>query len=99
MTLRFTSRREVADDRQAVEKVLAALLPAATTDPARLHEAMHYALFAGGKRLRPLLVLAACRACGGEDRQALAAAAAIRTASASTRSASCSACSSLSWRW
>ncbi|MCZ6650125.1 MAG: polyprenyl synthetase family protein [Acidobacteria bacterium] len=77
MTLRFTSRREVADDRQAVEKVLAALLPAATTDPARLHEAMHYALFAGGKRLRPLLVLAACRACDGQDRQALATAAAV----------------------
>ncbi len=77
MTVGSSSRRDVADHRQAVDEALAALLPAATTHPARLHEAMHYALFAGGKRLRPLLVLAACRACEGQDRQALATAAAI----------------------
>ncbi|TDI34767.1 MAG: polyprenyl synthetase family protein [Acidobacteria bacterium] len=77
MTAPFTPRRDVAEDRLVVEKALSALLPPATTHPARLHEALHYALFAGGKRLRPLLVLAACRACEGEDRQAMAAAAAI----------------------
>ena len=74
MTAPFTSRRDVAEDRLVVERALSALLPPATTHPARLHEALHYALFAGGKRLRPLLVLAACRACEGEDRQAMAAA-------------------------
>ena len=42
-------------------------LPAADRGPARLHAAMRYAVFAGGKRLRPALVLAACRACGGTD--------------------------------
>ena len=31
----------------------------------RLLESMHYSLTAGGKRLRPVLVLAFCRACGG----------------------------------
>ncbi len=66
-----------AADRARVEAALeAALLPAATA-PARLHEAMRYAVLAGGKRLRPLLTLAACRACGGDDEDALPAAAAV----------------------
>lgn len=37
----------------------------------RLLEAMHYSLTAGGKRLRPVLVLAFCAACGGDVRAAL----------------------------
>jgi geranylgeranyl diphosphate synthase type II len=77
VTVETTSRRNGTGEHQTVETALDALLPAATTHPARLHEAMRYALFAGGKRLRPLLLLAACRACEGQDRQALAAAAAV----------------------
>ncbi|HWA11011.1 MAG TPA: farnesyl diphosphate synthase [Opitutaceae bacterium] len=42
-----------------VESGLDRLLPAADTRPARLHAAMRYSLQAGGKRLRPVLVLAA----------------------------------------
>ncbi|MES1166855.1 MAG: polyprenyl synthetase family protein [Pseudomonadota bacterium] len=42
-----------------VEHGLEQLLPAAGTRPARLHTAMRYSLQAGGKRLRPVLVLAA----------------------------------------
>jgi len=42
-----------------VEHGLATLVPAATTRPARLHAAMRYSLEAGGKRLRPVLTLAA----------------------------------------
>ena len=42
-----------------VEQGVAALLPAATARPARLHAAMRYSLEAGGKRLRPVLLLAA----------------------------------------
>jgi geranylgeranyl diphosphate synthase type II len=49
------------------ETALEARLPAATVEPARLHAAMRYAIFAGGKRLRPALVLLACRAVGGTD--------------------------------
>ncbi len=41
-----------------VEQGLDRHVPAATTRPARLHEAMRYSLQAGGKRLRPVLVLA-----------------------------------------
>ncbi|MBI5425551.1 MAG: polyprenyl synthetase family protein [Opitutae bacterium] len=42
-----------------VERGIDELLPAAHTRPARLHEAMRYSMQAGGKRLRPVLVLAA----------------------------------------
>ena len=45
--------------------------------PERLREAMAYSLLAGGKRLRPLLTLLACEACGGEVEAALPAACAI----------------------
>ena len=47
-----------------IEAGLRTLLPAASTRPARLHEAMRYSLEAGGKRLRPVLVLAAADLCG-----------------------------------
>ena len=43
----------------------------------RLLEAMHYSLAAGGKRLRPVLVLAFCAACGGDVRSALPVACAV----------------------
>ena len=44
--------------RQQVEAGIANLLPAPDTVPARIHEAMHYCLSAGGKRLRPVLLMA-----------------------------------------
>src|ERR1044071_7459691 len=39
--------------------------------PATLHRAMRYSLFAGGKRLRPILCLAAAEACGGKIGKAI----------------------------
>jgi farnesyl diphosphate synthase/geranylgeranyl diphosphate synthase type II len=52
---------------QRVEPRLAALADArAAGGPARLVEAMRYALLGGGKRMRPALVLAACEAHGGD---------------------------------
>src|SRR5216684_5473672 len=45
--------------------------------PPRLQEAMSYSLEAGGKRLRPILVLLSCEACGGTIESALPAACAI----------------------
>lgn len=47
-----------------IESGLAALLPVAVTRPSRLHEAMRYSIAAGGKRLRPLLVLSSAEALG-----------------------------------
>ena len=67
-----TTNRDSATDllNEAVRLADAALetrLPPVTEAPTRLHEAMRYSVFAGGKRLRPALVLAACRAVGGKD--------------------------------
>lgn len=53
------------------------LFPAHWEVPAKLAEAMGYSLLAGGKRLRPLLVIAACEALGGSREAALPVAAAI----------------------
>jgi len=49
----------LAERRQLIQEVLAGSLPPANSYPPVIHEAMHYSLFAGGKRLRPVLVLAA----------------------------------------
>lgn len=48
---------------QLVEKTLQQALPKEKTEPATIHRAMRYSLLAGGKRLRPLLCLAAAEAC------------------------------------
>ena len=63
------------DTQSGMEDVLATLLPPETAAPARLHEAMRYAVLDGGKRVRPLLVFAAGEL-HGADRNALARAAA-----------------------
>jgi len=60
-----------------VDKALGQYLPSPKIRPATIHEAMRYSLFAGGKRLRPVLCLASAEACGGEVEAALAPAAAV----------------------
>lgn len=60
-----------------VEERLAALLPPESGPGFRLIEAMRYSLFAGGKRLRPVLCLAAAEAVGGAAADALAPACAL----------------------
>ncbi len=61
------------------EQTLSELLPAPSTHPANIHAVMRYSTFAGGKRVRPALVMAAYEACGGTfgDKPARYAAAAI----------------------
>lgn len=54
----------LADRRRLVEEALKANLPGPQCYPPLIHEAMHYSLFAGGKRLRPILVMAAGEAVG-----------------------------------
>ncbi len=56
--------------RLRVERGLDELVPAADTRPGRLHAAMRYSLQAGGKRLRPVLVLAVADTLGNSDRAA-----------------------------
>jgi geranylgeranyl pyrophosphate synthase len=56
----------LAEARAEIEEVLDRLLPPAQVPPVRLHQAMRHSVFAGGKRLRPILCLAAAEALGGE---------------------------------
>lgn len=47
-----------------IEEALERFLPSADTQPEPLHRAMRYAVFSGGKRVRPLLLLNVAQACG-----------------------------------
>jgi len=67
----------VKERARLVDAALDRYLPSAKIRPATIHEAMRYSLFAGGKRLRPILCLAAAEACGGTPEPALPAAAAV----------------------
>ncbi|MDF9840477.1 MULTISPECIES: polyprenyl synthetase family protein [unclassified Paenibacillus] len=67
----------IAGVTEAVLQELETTLPADWTVPGHLKDAMNYSLQAGGKRLRPLLVVAACEALGGSRDAALPVAAAI----------------------
>ena len=60
-----------------VDAAMDAFLPKAKERPATIHAAMRYSVFAGGKRLRPMLCLAAAEACGGVVSAALAPACAV----------------------
>lgn len=60
-----------------VDRALDLHLPAADCLPEKLHEAIRYSVFAGGKRIRPILMMAACEAVGGVAEQVLPAASAI----------------------
>lgn len=53
---------------ERVERVLHAIMPAARAEPEPLHQAMRHALFAGGKRLRPLLVYATGATVGAAEK-------------------------------
>lgn len=70
--------REFFDEcRQLVDEQLDKLVPASDLEPKRLHEAIRWSLFAGGKRFRPSLVIAAGRTLGARTTDLLRTAAAI----------------------
>lgn len=52
----------LADQAQAVDRVLDKWVPAESVEPVGIHKAMRYSLFAGGKRIRPILAIAAASA-------------------------------------
>ncbi len=60
-----------------IENALEKCIPEQEALPPDVYEAMRYSLLAGGKRLRPMLVLAACEAMGGKREEALPFACAI----------------------
>ena len=65
------------DKRQQIDAALHRILETAPQPKARIVEAMRYALMSGGKRLRPVLCLAACETVGGNAEQALPVASAL----------------------
>ena len=60
-----------------VEQALNHFLDKTNSQPEIIHEAMRYSIFAGGKRLRPVLVLAAAECCGARPESVLPTAAAM----------------------
>src|SRR5690242_5512256 len=73
----FDLQRFLASSTEAVNKALDRFLPSASVKPATIHQAMRYSLFAGGKRMRPALCLAAAAACGGSQAKAIPLACAV----------------------
>ena len=66
-----------SESTRKVDEVLNKLIPAAETAPARLHQAIRWSLFAGGKRFRPALVFAVGKTFGADEKKLLKTAAAI----------------------
>ena len=74
---RFDLQEFLSTRTAAVNRALEGLLPSAASKPQTIHRAMRYSLFAGGKRMRPALCLAAASACGGEEADAMPLACAV----------------------
>jgi geranylgeranyl diphosphate synthase type II len=62
----------LSERREAVDAALERFLPSASVANRKLHEAMRYSVFSGGKRLRPILALTAYELAGGEGDAVLA---------------------------
>jgi geranylgeranyl diphosphate synthase type II len=63
--------------QEKIDRALDRHLPKENLKPTTIHKAMRYSVFAGGKRLRPILCLAAAEACGGKIDNALSLACAL----------------------
>jgi len=63
--------------RGRVDQALDRILPPVDQAPSVIHEAMRYTIFAGGKRLRPILCLLSAKAAGGAEEEAMPAACAV----------------------
>jgi geranylgeranyl diphosphate synthase type II len=73
----FDLQQFLATRTKTVNAALDKFLPSDKTRPVTIHKAMRYSLFAGGKRMRPALCLAAAAACGGREADALPLACAV----------------------
>src|ERR1019366_4457733 len=71
---RMTLREYLAQQQKLVDAELDLLVPPETAPPETIHRAMRYSLFAGGKRIRPILCIEAARTvCDAPDGVAAAA--------------------------
>ncbi len=64
-------KKYLTEKADKVNSALDTLLPPDNKSRSKLYRAMRYSLFAGGKRIRPILVLAACEAVGGKEAEAM----------------------------
>ncbi|HEX7470776.1 MAG TPA: farnesyl diphosphate synthase [Verrucomicrobiae bacterium] len=71
MSSKFDLQKFLESRTVSVNAALNRFLPPEKTRPATIHKAMRYSLFAGGKRMRPALCLAAAAACGGREADAM----------------------------
>ncbi len=70
-------KKEINEKVKLIDTALARYLPGQQEKPAVIHEAMRYSVFAGGKRLRPVLFLASAEAVGGRGNVLMPAACAL----------------------
>src|SRR5262249_27509501 len=66
-----TKTMKLSERRALVDQTLDRNLPPDDTPPASIHAAMRYAVLGGGKRIRPILAMAAAEACGVDDLEPL----------------------------
>ncbi|KAJ0747747.1 putative geranylgeranyl diphosphate synthase [Helianthus annuus] len=71
----FDFQTYMVEKANSVNKALDESIP--IKNPTRIHEAMRYSLLAGGKRVRPILCIAACELVGGNESTAMPAACAL----------------------
>ena len=64
-------KQEMKERCALIEGALQKVIPEQQDFPPVIYEAMRYSLLAGGKRLRPMMLLAACEAVGGDQKEAL----------------------------
>ncbi|MBI5893890.1 MAG: polyprenyl synthetase family protein [Deltaproteobacteria bacterium] len=70
-------RKYLKGKKEYVDKALEGILPSEEEFPKNLHKAMRYSVFAGGKRIRPILVIASAEAVGGRIEDVINAACAV----------------------
>src|SRR5437879_13912520 len=74
---RIDLRDYLAQQQRLVDSELDCLVPPETAQPETIHRAMRYSLFAGGKRIRPILCIEAARAVADDCAGVVAAACAL----------------------
>src|SRR5580693_3391195 len=66
LDLKLDVKSLVREGAEMTDVALEQLIPAATAVPASIHSAMRHSVFAGGKRLRPVLAIQAAAAVAGQ---------------------------------
>ena len=67
----LSASQYLSDRKKLIDEGIKGLLPQEKSYPESIHQAMHYSLLAGGKRLRPVLVIAGAEAVGGDRHSVL----------------------------